>query len=91
MAITWSVEITVLDVAKKAVSVVATRTDSADPTTAQAYNVLYALIATPAARVGVLDNLWAQHQARITRRAQIDALVGSLEADAKANLEAREV
>ena len=90
MAVTWDVQITVLDVATKAVSVAATRTDDSKPTEAKTYNVLYALIPTTAAKLAVLDNIWAQYQADKTRQAQIGAFIGALETDAKANLEARE-
>lgn len=90
MAIIWNVKITVLDVATKSVSVTATRTDSESPNDVRTYTVLSAIIATTAQKLAVLDNIWLQHQTAITKQTAINAFIGTLEADAKANLEARE-
>jgi len=90
MAITWDVKITVMDVTRKEVSVTATRTDSADPTNPRTYNIISALIATAAQKTGVLNGIWAMHQTSLARDAAIAAFVGTLEAEAKTNLEARE-
>jgi len=90
MAISWNVDITVLDVVTKAVSVAATRTDDTDPDNPKSYAVLYAIIDTAPQKLAVMDNIWEQHQATTTKQTAIDAFIGSLESDAKANLEARE-
>ena len=90
MAISWETKITVLDVATKAVSVTSTRTDDADPDNPKTYAVAYAVINTSAQKLAVMDNIWAQHQAALTKQSTIDTFVGTLEADAKTNLEARE-
>jgi len=90
MAVSRNVEITVLDVVTKAVSVAATRTDDADPDNPKSYAVSYAIIATAPQKLEVTDNIWAQHQSATTKQTAIDAFIGTLESDAKANLEARE-
>ncbi len=90
MAISWDVQINVLDVAAQAVSVTATRTDDADPTNPKTYSVAYAVITTSAQKLAVMDNIWSQHQAAVTKESAIGAFIGSLQADAKTNLEARE-
>ena len=90
MAITWDVKITVQDVARKQVGIVATRTDSADPDNPEIIRIDSALIATGEQKVAVLDNIWEHHLALQTRNAAIAAFIGTLEADAKSNLEARE-
>lgn len=90
MAISWDVQINVLDVAAQAVSVTATRTDDADPTNPKTYSVAYAVITTNAQKLAAMDNIWAQHQAALTEKSAVDAFIGTLEADAKTNLEARE-
>ena len=89
--INWAVKINVLDVDRKAVSVTATRTDDTDPDNPERYSVLYAVIDTAKQKTAVLDNIWAQHQANLLRKTQIDSFIGSLESQAKTNLEAREI
>lgn len=90
MAITWDVKINVLNVEKKAVSIIATRTDDTDPDNPEIHNVLYAIIETNAQKIAVMDNIWAHHEAYVQRKIQIDAFIGNLETQAKDNLEARE-
>jgi len=91
MAIIWEIEdVRVLDVATKAVSVTATRRDSAIPEEVKSYTVAYAIVGTSAQKLAVLDNIWAQHQAAISKQTTIDSFIGMLKVDAKANLEARE-
>jgi len=90
MAISWNLKISILDVATKAVSVTATRTDDTDPGNPKTYAVAYAIISSAAQKLDVLDNIWAQHQAAITRQTAIDNFIGDLEDAAKSNLEARE-
>ena len=87
MAITWEVNVAVLDKATKRVNVSATRTDDTDPA-----NVLTeshsvdAIIATGPQKAAVMTNIWNQH----LEYQSVIAVIGTLEADAKANLEARE-
>lgn len=89
--ITWDVKITVFAVAKKAVSIIATRTDDTNPDNPEIHNVLYAIIDTAAQKIAVLDNIWAHHEAYIQRQVLIDTFIGGLEIQAKTNLEAREI
>lgn len=89
MAIAWEVKIGVLNVAEKRASITATRTDSADLDNPSFYSI-DAIIATQAQKTAALNQIWAMHQASLSRQAQIDAVVGNLEAQAKDNLEARE-
>lgn len=90
MAITWELEITPIDVETQAVSVTATRTDDTLPDESKVYRVDHAVIVTAAQKTAVLDNIWNQHQNAITKQAQIDAFLGTLAANGKADLEARE-
>ena len=90
MAISWEVEITVLSVAKKEVSVKATRTNDADPDNPQVCSIISAIISTQSQKTGVLDGLWQQHLDLDQKAAAIESFVGNLEAAAKSNLEARE-
>ena len=87
MAATWEVEITPLNVARKEARIVATRTDGADVRT---FTIRTALLASPAQKQDVLNEVWGQFQRDETRRAAIEGFIGGLEAQAKANLEARE-
>lgn len=90
MAITWNVQITVLNVERREVSITAVRTDSEDPDNPQVCRIISALIATTEQKVAVLNGLWAQHLMLDQRAAEIEAFVGTLESAAVTNLEARE-
>ena len=89
MAVTWDVKITPLDVSRREVSVTGVRTDDTTGEV-QTHHINSALIATAAQKMAVLDQLWQMHLDWDARQALIDSFIGSLEADAKANLEARE-
>jgi hypothetical protein len=89
MAKTWEVKITPLDVARKEASVTATRTDSVTGKV-ETHNIITCLLVTAAQKTAVLDQLWSMHLAEATKQTAITAYIGTLEAQAKANLEARE-
>ena len=84
---TWNVQITVKDIVRKEASIAATRTDGEDVRT---YRVSSAILDTTAQKLAVLDNLWSQFQADEARRTAIGLIVGAMETDAAANLNARE-
>lgn len=96
ITITWDVDIQIIDLNKAAARVIAVRTvtDDTDPlniiTTKNTYGLRYAIIGTPAERVAALNKIWSQHQDRVAAENSIATFIGTLEADAKANLEARE-
>ena len=89
MAITWDVKITPIDIARKEASVTATRTDSVTGKM-ETHNIITCLLVTAAQKTAVLDQLWAMHVAEVAKQTTITAYIGTLEAQAKANLEARE-
>lgn len=94
MAITWDVQITVLDYNQKHVSVMGTRTDSSAPQDARVYTIGPRHINTAAQRSAVLDEIWAMRTADVTldnKKAAFAPTVANLEAAAKTNLEVREV
>jgi len=92
MAVTWKVSIRPLDIARKEVSVSATRTDNTDPENikTETHMILSAIIDTMAQKVAVMDQIWDMHIADVAKQAQIAAVVADLEAQAVANLGARE-
>lgn len=90
MAITWEVTITPIDVPTKTASVTAVRTDDVAGTT-ETHSIISVVLATGAQKLAALDNIWQQHLDYTSKRVLIEAFIGSLEADAKTNLEAREV
>ena len=87
MAITWEVKITVRDVVRKEVSIIATRTDGLDVTT---FRIISAILNTTAQKNACIDQIWDMHQTHLAKQAQINNIVSGLETQAKANLEARE-
>jgi len=93
MAITWDIKITVLDVARKDTSIVATRTDNTDPLNikSEIHTIINTVLATAAQKIAALELIWSQHLSWQNKQAQISAIVGDLEQQAKVNLEAREV
>ena len=87
MAISWDVKVSIVDFATERVIVAATRTDDTDPENilTESYSV-DAIISTGPKKASVMQNIWNQHLVYQTHI----ALIGTLEADAKANLEGRE-
>jgi hypothetical protein len=90
VAITWDVEITPLNVARKEASVTAVRTDSDNPTIVETHHIITCVLDTTAQKSAVLDQLWNMHLAWVANQAAIAAYIGGLEESAKTNLEARE-
>ena len=92
MAVTWEVDITPIDLERKEVRVSATRTDDTDPENVkiETHTVLSVIIDTTAQKLAVMDQIWEMHLADVVKQAQIAAIVDALEAQAVANLEARE-
>ena len=87
MAISWEVSVSIVDVGTERVIVSATRTDDTDVDNVLTESFcLDCIISTRQQKADVMNNIWSQH---LIYQNTI-ALVGSLEADAKANLEARE-
>lgn len=88
--ITWELEITPINISTYEASIKATRTDDTDPDNPMVYIVHRAKIETPAQQLAVADEIWAKHQAHLAHDTVIDNFVSALEANGKANLEARE-
>ena len=94
MAITWEVEITVLDYNQKHVSIAATRTAGIAPGDVRTYTVTPRHIDTAAQQSAVLNEIWALRTADViedNKKAAFAPTIANLEAAAKTNLEAREV
>ena len=93
MAITWEVTIKPLDVSRKEASVLAVRVDDTDPLNVltETHFIITALLDTPAQKTAVLNDLWQQHLDYQTRLAVINNYIGTLETQAKIDLEAREI
>ena len=89
MAITWDVQITVISISTKEVSVTATRTDDVSGKV-RTYTVPRAPIGTAEQKLSVIDEIWEKHQAELNKETAIAAFIGTLETQAKTNLEARE-
>jgi hypothetical protein len=93
MAISWDVKITPLNVARKEASITATRTDDTNPADIKTETIVIitTLLATTADKLAVVDNIWAHHLTYQAKQVAIAAYCGGLEAQAEANLMAREV
>lgn len=89
MAITWEVKITVISISAKEVSLVATRTNDATGDV-KTYRVSRAPIGTAAQKLAIMDEIWEKYQADFARESDIATFIGTLEIQAKNNLEARE-
>ena len=90
MAISWTVNITNVDVVKKRVDVNFIRFD--DVTTAtENYHFSKAIIETGAQRTALLNLVWDKHLEAVNDQTVIDAFITNLEQLGKSNLEAREV
>ena len=90
--ITWDVTITPTDVARKEATIRATRTDDTDPSNIKRFtHIISAILDTAAQKMAALEDIWAHHLAQQARDAAIVAYVGTLEQQAKVNLEAREI
>ena len=89
MAITWDVTVTPLNVERKEASITAIRTDT-DTGKEQRLVISSIILNTTQQKVDALNQLWQMHLDYDALQTQIAAYIGTMEADAKANLEARE-
>ena len=88
--VTWEVKIGIINVARKEVSVTATRIDdSVTPNDVRNYTVR-AAIKTAAQKAAVMDRIWSKHQDALALESAAATIIGTLEAQAKSNLEGRE-
>ena len=90
MAITWTVDITNVDVHQKRADVTITRIDDVTQAT-EGYHFSKVILETTAERLALLDLVWQKHLDEVSDQAAIDAFVTNLEQLGKSNLEAREV
>lgn len=92
MATTWDITIIPIDVKRKEASIIAIYTDDADPLNilTEKHVILSALLDTQQQKLDVLDNIWQLHLSYQAKEIAIKNFIGTLEADAKTNLEARE-
>ena len=90
MAISWSVQITNVNVLSKRANISFTRTDDVTQET-ETYSFNSAIIGTGAERSALLDLVWDKHLEDDAKQAAVDAFITNLEQLAKSNLESREV
>ena len=87
--ITWDVKIQVISIASKEISLVATRTDDISGKV-RIFTVPRAMIATAEQKLAIMDEVWAKYQAELNEESAVNTFIGTLEEQAKLNLEARE-
>ncbi len=85
---TWEVKITVLNITEKIVSIRATRT--VDPNDIRTFEIHDTVIETQQQKLDAMDTIWKMYQDELQRETKLNQIIGSLVADAKINLEARE-
>lgn len=84
----WEIKITPKNIEKKTARVSATRTDD---TTGETFTTATdAVLDTTANKTAALDAIWSDWQNYQTKQSEIASVIGTMEADGKANLEARE-
>jgi len=91
MAITWTLDISPINISTKEASIRATRTDDTDGSTME-YTIARETIdiVTMTNNIPILDEIWAKHQARLSKESNINDFTSGLEAAGKINLEGRE-
>lgn len=97
MVVSWEGIITPIDILKKIVKIVATRTetDDTDPlnlvvVSVHTVSMESAAISTAANKLEAANILWAKYQKKIAKETQVANLIGALEAQLKIDLEGRE-
>ena len=90
MAISWTVNITNVNVVKKRVDVAFIRTDDVTQAT-ENYSFSRVIIGTTAQRTALLNLVWQKHLDAVSDQTAVDAFITNLEQLGKSNLEAREV
>jgi hypothetical protein len=90
MAISWATQITNVNTVSKRADVRFTRTDDA---TSETWSASYTqvILETQPQRLALLDQVWAEWQAELTKQGNIAIFLGTLEQQANTNLGAREV
>ena len=94
MAITWDViNLTVLDVPTRAISLTVERVDDTDPNNVkrQQISIISGTIATNAEILAMANNIWEHHLVYDNKQAQVDAFINTFKTDLKNDLEGREV
>ena len=91
MAISWDTQTSNVNVASKRADVSFTRTDSEKPEDVFTLSFNQVILETTPQRLALLDQMWAEWQKEVTKRASIEAFITNLEQLANANLDAREV
>ena len=89
MAITWDITVTPLNVERKEASITAIRTDS-DTGKEQRLVISSIILSTQQQKIDALNQIWQMHLDYDALQSQIAAYIGTMEDDAKVNLEARE-
>ena len=89
MAITWNIKITVISISTKEISLVATKMDDVTGDV-KTYFVPKAPIGTAAQKIAIMDEIWEKYQVDLAKESDITTFIGTLEIQAKTNLEARE-
>lgn len=92
MAITWNVKIAVLNIERREISVIATRTDDEAPENPQisTYRINWTEIATQEQKVNVIDEIWAMHEEKLAYDALTNGIVDDLESQAEQALQNKE-
>lgn len=91
MAIVWELIPSVIREDDFSVSVVAMRSDDADPSVpVTTYRVDKGYLETPEQQLAIVDEIWAKHQAALARISRVNTFLGTLTVTGKSNLEARE-
>ena len=84
----WEIKITPKNIEKKEARVSATRTDN---TTGETFTTATdAILDTVANKTAALDAIWSDWQNYQIKQSSIATVIGTMEADGKANLESRE-
>ena len=84
----WSVKITVRDLARKEISLVATRIEGED---VRSYSITSAIIETAEQKSALLDKIWSMYQDELSHESDVAEIIGQLELQAETNLNTREV
>lgn len=94
MAVTWDVEIDVLNLGEKRLRVTGTRTDDAPEALTPVWSlVAYGQVDTedlPGSRAKVIGRLWGAWQEYLDRESQIEALLAGWEAALESDLDTLE-
>lgn len=94
MAVTWNVEIEVVDLSEKRMSVAATRTDDApEASTPEWSHVVYGQVNTddlPGSRQRMISRIWGAWQEYLDRESQVAGLLSGWETALEGDLDTLE-